>query len=101
MNGFVFTVGTNGHDGCVELVQISLVAFAYSDADAVAEVVDVGEGRADERVAFAGFGVQEAVRISAYLGTSDAANYLGCRFALGLLCFEYRSRCGFRAPSVF
>jgi hypothetical protein len=43
------------------LVQVGLVALAHGDADAVAEVFDVGEGRADEGEAFAGVGLQETV----------------------------------------
>nr|GEY12335.1 hypothetical protein [Tanacetum cinerariifolium] len=61
LDGFVFAIGTNGRDGCVELVQISLVALAHGNADAVTEVVDVGEGRTDEGKTFTGIGVEEAV----------------------------------------
>src|ERR1700712_2715658 len=61
LNGFVLAVGADGSDGGVDLVQISLVALAHRDAYAVAEVVDVGEGRTDKRVALALIGVEEAI----------------------------------------
>jgi hypothetical protein len=56
----VFAVLANGSDRGVDLV-FQRVALANRDAYAVAEVFDVGEGRANEREAFARVGFQETV----------------------------------------
>ena len=57
----VFAVGTDCSDGRIDALKVFLVAFAYRDAYAVAEVFDVGKRRTGERVAFAGVGFQETV----------------------------------------
>src|SRR5471032_549256 len=57
---FVLAVLANGSDRGVDLV-FERVALANRDTHTVTEVLDVGEGRTDEREAFAGVGFQEPI----------------------------------------
>ena len=56
----VLAVGADGSDRGVDLV-FQRVTLAHRDTHAVAEVFDVGEGRADESETFTGVGFQETV----------------------------------------
>src|SRR5690606_13624912 len=58
---FVLAVGTDGIDRRVDAVGIGLVALAHGNADAITEVLHVGERWADEGEALASVRFQEAV----------------------------------------
>lgn len=56
---FVLAVGTDGIDCGVDALGVGGVALAYGDADAVTEVLHVGERWANEGKALAGVGFRK------------------------------------------
>lgn len=66
---FVLAVGTDRVDGGIDTICVGLVALAHGNADAITEVLDVGERWPDEGEAFAGVGFQETILEQGGIGT--------------------------------